>query len=190
MPTRSPRYNVIQVARFFKEAHHVSFRRAELRIYRNRDDSLYVCLSLFTVVDEVTELQGLRVNVHITVLKAMPHHIAPHHITVFAAAMRTAWAPSRTDPQYHCVQNGHVYDNKTAMFDYHFAPLSGHDLVMLELLRECPLCLKLRRCCEIAVNAAIAAGAPAALSSCCREDFHLSVKPTWIRGLGFWLMDA
>ena len=179
---RSPRYNVIEVARFFKEAQ-PSFRRAELRFYHNMDGSLFVCLSIFNVVDEVIELQGLRVDVHISVIKAKPEHLAgTRH--VLEAAMKREWAESRK----HVTSDR--YDNMTAMFDSHYAPCSGQDLVMLTLLREAPLYSNLRRCSERAVSAAIAAGATAALWRCCREEFHASVKPTWILGDGFWLRDA
>ena len=178
----SPRYNVFEVADFFKDSQ-PSFRRAELRFYHNRDGSLYMCLSIVRVVDEVIELQGLRVDVHLSVMKAMPQHLAgAKH--VLEAAMKREWAESR-----ELVTSGR-HDNCTAMFDCQFAPCSGPDLVMLTLLSEAPLHRNLLCCCERAFFAAIAAGANAALRGCCREKFHLSVKPTWIPGDGFWLLDA
>ena len=91
-PRRPPRHNghsVVAVARFFREAN-PSFRRAQFIFYRN-PDTLYVCLSLFIVVDEVRELQGSEVDVHISVLKAHNHDLAGT-TDVFEAAMKAEWA--------------------------------------------------------------------------------------------------
>ena len=126
---------------------------------------------------------GCKVDVHISVLKAHNHDLAGT-TDVFEAAMKKEKADQRE------LVTSELYDNTTAIFDRNFAPMSSHDLVMLTLLREAPLYRNLRRCSERAVSAAIAAGATAALRRCCREDFHLSVKPTWMLGDGFWLMDA